>query len=425
MRRILKNVRPFYQEEAADCVIEDGKIVAFEKAGSIRGNSDDICDCAGLILLPGIVDSHVHFRTPGEEQKEDWQSGSAAALFGGVTTVLDMPNNIVPITTKKLLEEKIAFITEQKPKVHFGCYIGATDDNLDEVVASQDIACGVKVYMGKTTGDLVMNNQEALQKLCAANLSIPIVVHAEDDAIIAQHASATTHAERRPREAAVLALQRVLAAMRKTSAKVHITHIATRDEVELIAAAKQEGLDITCDVTPHHLLLFPKFLKKLGNYAKVNPPIRGKDDNDALWHGLEDGVIDMIASDHAPHLLSEKQQDDEKKVPSGIPGVETLFPLMLNNLGNAFSLSKIVMMTATAPAERFGLKDRGRLAVGARADLVLVNISKEHRLTREGFHSKAGWSPWEGEKLRGSIEKVLVDGEIVVDTTSALLSSDL
>lgn len=416
MRRVLAHVRPFYQDELVDCVIDDAHIVGIEVAGSQQDG--EVVDCSGLILLPGVVDIHVHFRTPGEEEKEDWHSGSAAALHGGATMVLDMPNNRTPITTKKLLEEKIALIAAQKPKVHFGCYIAATNDNLEEIIASQDIACGVKIYMGKTTGDLVMNDEAALRKLCDANLVIPLVVHAEDDAILAAHASAPTHAQQRPREATVAALRRVLSAMRGTHAKVHITHISTREEVEIIARAKQEGLDISCDVTPHHLFLHPTLLKKMGSLAKVNPPIRGEDDHAALWDGLEDGIIDMIASDHAPHLLAEKQQEDEARVPAGIPGVETLLPLMIDHLGAAFSLSQIVALTSMNPAKRFGIADRGQLALGGRADLVLINISTEHRLTREELHSKAGWSPWEGKTLHGSIEKVLVNGEIVVDKSS-------
>lgn len=416
MALLVRNVTLYNREKTSDLLIEHGAIQAIEER--IDRETDENYDATGLTAIPGVIDAHVHFRVPGGEAKEDWITGSRAALAGGVTTVLDMPNNTPAITTRELLKEKIERI---KPDtlIDFGCYIGATTSNLSEILSAQDIACGVKVYYGTSTGNLTMNNADVLKALFQSSLKIPIVLHAEDDAAIAartaqykNYTGKDIHSKIRSREAAIIALRTIINAARGIAARLHITHLSTVEELELVRAAKREGMDITCDVTPHHLAFTVADYERFGTLLRVNPPIREQSDCDALWEGIRDGSVDMVATDHAPHLLHEKQQE-YWSAPSGVPGVETLLPFLLHHVPERLSLSRLVELIAARPAERFGLQKKGVLEVGSIADITFLDLTKTTTITRDRIQSKCGWSLFEGRTFKGAVERVVKSGRLI------------
>ncbi|MBI2411006.1 MAG: dihydroorotase family protein [Candidatus Kerfeldbacteria bacterium] len=415
---LIKNVQVSGVEGTQDIFIEEGKIANIDK--KIDVTADQQIDATGLTLIPGMIDMHVHFRVPGGERAEDFFTGSAAAIAGGVTTVCDMPNTNPPIITRDLLNKKIVQ-AKQEGKIDILCYIGATNNNIKEIIASQDIACGVKVYYGTSTGNLTMNNPQVLEKLIAANLRIPIVLHAEDDRVIAENEKRfqgyngkDIHSQIRSREAAVTALETILNIhARHPESKVHITHLSTKEELELIRHAKQRGMNITCDVTPHHLAFTTKDYERFGLLLRVNPPIREQEDVDALWQGIFDGTVDMIGSDHAPHLLAQKELSEYAAVPSGIPGVETSLLFLLDRLSTQLNLQRLIEITSTNAAKRFSLSGKGFIQVSAIADLVLVDRQQQTTIERQALKTKCGWSPWEGTTFRGSIIYVIKNGEVI------------
>lgn len=415
------NATDYRTQQPVECLIRDGVIV--ENGSLVSAEAAQVVDAHGMMLIPGAVDVHVHFRVPGQEHKEDFGTGSAAALAGGVTTVLDMPNTTPPITTVELLEEKLRRV-QQEAAVTVGCYIAATPDNLDEVAAAAEIACGVKVapYVTGASGAPIIQDEQALRRLFELDLAIPVVVHAEDEAIIQRNSAEAQQTETMPvhgnvrtREAAVVAVQRVLRLAQGTQTKLHITHISTADEVELIRTAKQQGIDVTCDVTPHHLGLTEQQYLRDREWLKVNPPLRTHDDTNALWRALDEGVIDMVASDHAPHLPQEKQLP-YWDAPSGIPGVQTLLPFMLNSTacGGGLSWQRLVDVTSRVPAERFGLEGCGSLEIGSIADCVLVDPIPRITVQDSDMRSKCGWTPFDGEQWWGKIHTVIRHGVVVV-----------
>lgn len=415
---ILKNITLYNAVEPVDCVIEDGVITAFEHAAVEK--TDRVEDCTGLTLLPGVMDMHVHFRIPGESQKEDWVTGTSAALAGGVTSVLDMPNNKPAITTKTLLEEKLRTIAATDPVIDYGCYIGATTDNLKEVIASQGIADGVKVapYFTGKDGRALIDDVAGLKKLFSANLSMPIVIHCEDETTIAENRahrekpSTRDHNDIRSPQAAMTALTHIMLAAKGTKAKLHVTHVSTKREVDAIRNAKREGLDITCDVTPHHITFTTEDVVKQDGFYKVNPPFRSPEDRDSVWQAVLDGTIDMIGSDHAPHTREEKQVQEYDLIPSGVPGVQTLLPVLLDRLSYTFSLHDIVRLTSEAPRKRFQKRPID-VQLGSIADLTVVNLTKNTVLTPQVIRSKCGWSPWEGRPLQGKVVMTIKNGSIV------------
>lgn len=411
---LIQNATLVDRSDTTDLLISDGVVTTIESA--ISEPADRTIDASGLTLIPGAIDVHVHFRVPGGEYKEDYVTGSSAALAGGVTTVLDMPNTNPPITTRQALEEKLQRAL-QDARVHVGCYIGATNDNLKEIRASQEIACGVKVYYGTSTGGLTMNNPEVLAQIFDAGLQIPIVLHAEDDAVISAneqryhgYTGQDVHGKIRSREAAISALQTILDILRAQPARVHITHLSTQEELELVTKAKNEGMDITCDVTPHHLAFTTEDVLQMGHLLRVNPPIREQRDVDALWEGVYSGDVDMIATDHAPHQLSEKQQE-YAKVPSGLPGVQTMLLFLLHHRSHRLTLKRIAELTSTMPAERFHLEG-GNLAVGAVANLTLVDCAGRTTIHPDMLRSKSNWSPFEGRTFNARIAHTIVSGDV-------------
>ena len=381
-------------------------------APEIQDADARVIDASGLHILPGLIDAHVHLRDPGATHKEDFTTGTRAALAGGVTTVLDMPNNPVPTTRRAALEEKRA-IAHAKAVCDFGFFVGATEEN-ERLETGDWGAVGVKLYMGATTGDLLVTDFAATYRHFAAPHRLPIVVHAEDnDALkfFASDPSRARHSARRPPISATLAVSRALALAEETGRQLHIAHLSTAREIELVKAAKARGVNVTCEVTPQHLFLSTDDEERLGAFGIVNPPLRAPEDARALWQNL--GHVDLIATDHAPHTLEEKQSI---KPPSGMPGLETMLPLLLTAASEKrLTLQDIARLTSRNPARVFHLAHKGEIAAGCDADLTFVRLDEEYILQKP-WQTRCNWSPFEGQRVRGRIVRVSLRGrEVMTD----------
>ncbi len=423
MEKCLKNGKVYINGkfEETHLFLEKGKIVKILKDDL---KVDEIIDCSGKVILPGFIDAHVHLRVPGSETKEDWKTGSRAALHGGITTVLDMPNTKPATTNVETLENKRAIANEDS-LVNFGFFLGATSGNLDDIIKAENIA-GVKIYMGHTTGDLILENETKINdvfKLCS-KIGKPTVVHAEDNSLLAKSFakakeenwnSVEKHHLVRPSEAAKIAVEKVINFCRENKTRTHICHISTAEETELIDHAKKEGLSLTCEVAPHHLFLGVDSLKKLGNYGKVNPPLRENYDKGILWTALNNEIIDIVATDHAPHLKEDKECDYFHAL-AGIPELDTFGSMMLNaSLEGDLSLNRMVEMCSEKPAEIFEIKNKGFIKEGFDADLIVVDLEKETEIKNKNLFTKCKWSPYNDMKLKGVIEKTLVNGNLIFD----------
>lgn len=398
-----------------DVACENGRIDRI--AGSITAAARETIDAAGNLLLPGVIDPQVHFREPGNEYKEDLGSGSRAAVRGGVTSFLEMPNTAPPTTTQAALDKKLA-LAAQKSVANYGFFIGATPDNL-EALNSVAPACGIKIFMGSSTGSLLVNRPEDLERIFANGTRL-IAVHAEDEARInarrAQFAGRTdpaAHSEIRDNETARLATELALTLSKKYQRRLHILHLSTREEVAMLRAGKPAW--VTAEAIPNHLLLNTADYARLGTLVQMNPPIRTPADNAALWEGLHDGIIDFIATDHAPHTLEEKKRA-YPNTPSGMPGVETSLPLMLTAMhGGRCTLAEIQKWMCSGPAEAYRIPNKGKLLEGWDADLALVDIEHTRPVRNEETFTKVRWSPWHGRELRGWPLYTIVNGEIAFD----------
>ncbi len=412
--------------QVADIAIEGNKIayVGGKAAGSARREIDAI----GRFVMPGVIDCHVHFRDPGDGRKEDWGTGSRAAVAGGVTTVLDMPNTNPPTLDAATVKAKLA-IAAKLSVANYGVWVGAAAGNIDQIGDLWDArqVCGIKVFMGETTGALAVDDK-TLEGVFTRTRGL-IGVHAEDqrlcEAARKKWANTATpvHNDVRPPEASVEAVRRLIELVRRTGRPVHICHLSTQGELNILDPYRGD-LPITCEVAPHHLFLSVESAgDKLSNLIKVNPPIRSELDRKALWTAVKRGRIDAFASDHAPHTLEEKRRP-YWQAPSGIPGVETLYPLLMSAVNHGrMNLERFVEMSCEAPARIFGLKDKGYVRAGADADLLLFREGEMLRLGRDHLHSRVRWSPYVGKEVAAFPELVLVQGRIVA--RRGRLSDDL
>lgn len=403
-----------------DVVINKGVIV--DITPEYKGEADRVIDCQDKCILPGVIDAHVHMRVPGSEYKEDFATGSMAAISGGVTSFLDMPNNIPPIISKKMLAEKRAMIDGQS-FANYGLFFGATDDNTDELKRISNVA-GVKVYMGETTGNLIVRRDETLEQIFSyTSKNFPVVVHAESQECLDRYAAeysgddarsrADFHSVVRPPECAREAVKHVLHIAKKFDARVHIAHASTAEEIDVIRKFKSDK--VTCEVAPHHLVFDLATYDRLGSRAKVNPPLRSNEDVQALWAAIDDGIVDAVASDHAPHLLSEKDTAYEQ-CPAGFPGVETILPVMLDAANRGLlNLDRVAQLLSSGPARIFGIQNKGRIEVGYDADIVIVDMNLEKDVTNTEMLTKCAWTPWDGIKLKGWPIMTIVGGEVIYE----------
>ncbi|GAX43965.1 dihydroorotase, multifunctional complex type [Tolypothrix sp. NIES-4075] len=397
-----------------DVLTRDRQIIKVAPEISTAAPTTEI-DANGLTLLPGVIDPQVHFREPGLEHKEDLFTASCACAKGGVTSFLEMPNTRPLTITQQALDDKLQR-AESKCLVNYGFFIGATPENLPDLLNAKPTP-GIKIFMGSMHGHLLVDADAALEAIFAKGDRL-IAVHAEDQARINQRRQefagihdVAVHSQIQDNQAALLATKLALKLSKKYQRRLHILHMSTAEEADLLRHYKPSW--VTAEVTPQHLLLNTSAYEKIGTLAQMNPPLRSPHDNEVLWQALRDGVIDFIATDHAPHTLEEKALEYPNS-PSGMPGVETSLALMLTAaMQGQCSVAQVVNWMSTAVASSYGIPNKGAIAPGYDADLVLVDLQTYHQVKREELLTKCGWSPFEGWNLTGWAHTTIVGGEIV------------
>ena len=410
MKTLIKNATVVLPTGAAQVsVLFDGdKIADIDPA--VQTAADETIDAAGLHLLPGVVDDQVHFREPGLTHKEDLAHASRACAKGGVTTFLEMPNTIPNAITQQRINEKLALAAE-KSLVNYGFYIGATPDNIEELKHATRTP-GIKIFIGSSTGDLLVDNQDALERIFAET-TLPLCAHCEDEATISQNKAriaaegdVANHSKIRDVQAAVVATRRAIDLTVRHRHRFHVLHVSTAAEADQEIGPHTRGNDnqsefITAEVCPHHLFFNTLDYARLGTLVQMNPSLKTEADNKALWRALLDGRIQVIATDHAPHTLQEKRQPYPKS-PSGLPAVENSLALMLNQVNQGrCTIEQVVHWMCDAPARVWDIVDKGRIARGYDADLVLVDMNKRAEIKNAEQQTKCQWSPWSGETLQG------------------------
>ena len=424
---VLTNAKAYLNGQIVDCsiAIEEGKIFKIGKETQMP-NADQKTNLKNLLVLPGLIDEHVHLRDEGKAYKEDFQTGTAAAAAGGFTTVLDMPNNEPVTMSLETLRNRMA-IAERKVLVNVGFY----SEFPKKLVEVKDIisegAVGFKLFMGSQIGGLNIDDDQALHDAFkeVAEVNVPLAVHAEDKALLtknegklkqAKKNSIAAFQEAHSETVELKAIERLLKISAQTDVRLHFCHVSTEEGLNAIIEAKKSGRKVTCEVTPNHLLLSTADLEHYGQLLIMAPPLRSKNHVEALWKGLEAGWIDALGSDHAPHALSEKSASSVWDVKVGVPGLETTLPLILTLVKkNRLSLAQVVQLLAEKPAEIYGLNDRGRLEQGKNADLTVVDFNRKFKIDASKFKSKAKYSPYDGWEVQGKPVKTFVNGLLVFD----------
>lgn len=402
----------------ADVGVRDGQIAAIGRLSAYKARTK--IDATGLHVLPGIIDSQVHFREPGLEHKEDLVSGTSAAALGGVTTVLEMPNTMPPTIDEAAFFDKTKRVSG-RARVDVGFFIGACGENAAALSHLEGLpgCAGVKVFMGSSTGSLLVPDDHVLRRVLESGRR-RVAVHAEDEErlrtrrhfVEGEDSSVALHPVWRDVASALLATRRVLSLARETRRRVHILHVTTAEEMALLAGHKDHA---TIEVTPQHLTLAaPACYEALGTRAQMNPPIRAQHHQNALWQAVATGLVDVVGSDHAPHSLSEKAAPYPRS-PSGMPGVQTLLPLMLTHVNaGRLSLGRLIDLLCHAPARVYGIARKGRLAVGCHADLALVDLKRRVRLRDDMMATRVGWTPFDGYDVTGWPVATVLRGEIIM-----------
>ncbi len=374
-------------------------------------------DCSGKLIIPGIIDVHTHIRDMGLAYKEDWSSATMAAASSGITTLFDMPNTKPATFDNESLQEKRK--VAQKSYINYGYNFGVTEKNFEHIRQSQPIA-SLKMFMAESSSGYVMEKEDVVRKvmLLAKEIDKPLIVHAELQSCIERHekkfeASIKNHNKIRNPICAIKATELIIRLAWETGAKVYLAHVSLKEELELIRNAKKRGsTNIYCEVTPHHLFINESILGQVGNYGKVNPPLRTAADNKAVEEAILDGTVDTIGTDHAPHGIDEKDKD-YGLAPSGFPGLETSLGLMMQLVhSNKITLQKLTELMAANPADIFKIKDRGILKIGAFADITVVDPEKDWTVDPGKFKSKAKYSPYAGMILKGKVETTIVNGNV-------------
>jgi dihydroorotase len=400
-----------------DVWLEQGKIKEIAPSIAHTDDSIPIIDAQGLTLLPGVIDPQVHFREPGLEYKEDLFTASCACARGGVTSFLEMPNTRPLTITQEMLDDKLERAS-QKCLVNYGFFIGATPENLPDLNTAHP-TCGIKIFMGSSHGALLVSREAELEPIFATGSRL-IAVHAEDQARIIERrkqfagiTDPSIHSQIQDEETALNATKLALKLSNKYQRRLHILHLSTGIEAEYLRDNKPSW--VTVEVTPQHLLLNTEAYEEIGTLAQMNPPLRSPENNDILWQALLDGVIDFIATDHAPHTLEEKAQGYPHS-PSGMPGVETSLPLMLTQAKQGkCTVSQVVNWMSTAVAKAYKIPNKGLIKEGYDADVILVDLENYKPVLREEVISKCGWSPFEGWQLTGWPVYTIVGGNIAYE----------
>ncbi|HVZ69946.1 MAG TPA: dihydroorotase [Rhizomicrobium sp.] len=399
-----------------DVGVRAGRIAAI---GSLtNAKAVEVYDAKGLHVLPGVIDTQVHFREPGNEHKEDLESGSRAAVLGGVTAVFEMPNTNPPTTSRLAMEDKLS---RARGRMHcdYAFYIGATPQNVGALSELESMAgvCGVKAFLGSSTGTLLLSEEDAIVAALKSGHR-RMAVHSEDEARLKErkHLARTgdprTHPVWRDAEAARLSTERVLRLARAAGRKLHVLHVTTADELPLLTESRDFA---TVETTPQHLTLAaPECYDRLGTYAQMNPPIREVHHREALWKAVAEGVIDVIGSDHAPHTREEKDKT-YPDTPSGMPGVQTLVTIMLEHVNaGRLSLERFVDLTSAGAARIFGIAGKGRIVKGFDADFTIVDLKMKRKIENSWIASKCGWTPFDGLETTGWPVTTIIRGKIVM-----------
>lgn len=424
---VLVNAKAYMNKAIVDCslAIDDGKILKIGRETNMP-NSDARLDLKSFLLLPGLIDAHVHLRDEGKSYKEDFYTGTAAASAGGMTTVLDMPNNNPVTMSVETLRNRMG-LAERKILMNVGFYSEFPRDVSEIQTLTREGAVGFKLYMAEQVGGLDIHNDHAIPEAfkVAANSGIVTATHAEDERILKKNESKFKTIGRNDMNAFLMAhsedvevkaIERLLNLIRQTGMHLHFCHVSTEAGMMKIIEAKNSGLKVTCEVTPHHLFLSVKDLKRVGSLGVTMPPLRDRRDVDGLWEAVRNGWVDVIGSDHAPHTLKEKEAESVWDVKVGIPGLETTLPLLLTEVRRGrMSIGDVVRLMSENPADIFELKGKGRLKEGNDADLTAVDLNRKYKIEASKFHSKAKFSPFEGREVQGKPVKTIVAGQLVME----------
>jgi dihydroorotase len=400
-----------------DIGVRDGRIAAIGDLGAAE--ADQLIEAKGLHVLPGVIDSQVHFREPGNEHKEDLECGARAAVLGGVTAFFEMPNTNPSTTTVKALEDKIDRATG-RARCDFAFFVGAAKENVSRLAGLEQLpgCCGVKIFMGSSTGNLLVRDKRLLREVLKRGRR-RIAIHAEDEDRLEERFDIARDGKKpychplwRDEQTAILATQKILDLSRETGRRVHVLHITTWQEMEILVKYKDLA---TVEVTPQHLTLAaPDAYDRLGSLAQMNPPIRDERHRDGIWKAVADGVVDVIGSDHAPHTLEEKAKT-YPATPSGMPGVQTLVPVMLDHVNaGRLTLERFVDLTSAGPARIYNVARKGRIALGYDGDFTIVDLKAKKTIENSMMASKCGWTPFDGMKVTGWPVATVVRGYIVM-----------
>jgi dihydroorotase len=424
---VLTNAKAYLKQEIVDCsiAIENGKIFKIGKETHMP-NADEKTNLRNLLVLPGLIDVHVHLRDEAKTYKEDFHTGTSAAAAGGMTTVLDMPNNAPVTMSAETLKNRMQ-IAERSVLVNVGFYSEFPNDLVEVPNIVDQGAIGFKLFMASQVGGLNVDDDKALQEAFTkvAETGVPVAAHAEDKALLTENEERLKRAKRNDTKAflkahmervELKAVERLLKTSAQTDVRLHFCHMTTKQGLNAVVEAKKSSRNVTCEVTPQHLLLSSTDFERYGLMLTMMPPLRGESHIEALWKGITDGWVDVIGSDHAPHALSEKSAGTVWDIKVGVPGLETTLPLMLTMVRkNRISLARVVQLLSEKPAEIFRLKDRNRIEQGRNADLTVVDFNRKFRIDASKFHSKAKYSPFDGWEVRGKPVKTFVNGLLVMD----------
>jgi dihydroorotase len=399
-----------------DIGVVDGRIAALGDLS--QASAGEVVDCTGLHILPGVIDSQVHFREPGPTHKEDLETGSRAAVMGGVTAVFEMPNTDPQTTSESALADKVRRGTDRM-HCDFAFWVGATHGNAGEVAELERLpgAAGIKVFMGSSTGSLLVEDDEGVASILR-HTRRRAAFHSEDEYRLRERkgfrieGDARSHPVWRDEIAALTCTERLVAIAERFNAKIHVLHISTAEEIDFLRSHKDVA---TCEATPHHLtLVAPECYERLGTLAQMNPPVREARHRDRIWHGIGQGIVDVLGSDHAPHTLEEKAKPYPNS-PSGMTGVQTLVPLMLDHVNaGRLTLERFVDLSSHGPARIFAIAGKGRIAAGYDADLTIVDLKRRHTITNSWIASKSQWTPYDGVEVTGWPVGTVVRGRRVM-----------
>jgi dihydroorotase len=408
-------------KDVRDVGVKDGRIAAIGDLG--QASAGEAIDCAGLHVLPGVVDSQVHFREPGMEHKEDLETGSRAAVLGGVTAVFEMPNTNPLTTSEAALADKVRRATGRM-HCDFAFWVGGTRENAKDVGELERLpgAAGIKVFMGSSTGDLLVEDDEGVASILR-NTRRRAAFHSEDEFRLRERlgerveGDPSSHPVWRDELAALTCTERLVRIARRTRARIHVLHISTAEEIDFLERHKDVA---TCEATPHHLTFTADDYARLGTLLQMNPPVRAARHRDGVWRGIAQGIVDVLGSDHAPHALAEKQKTYPAS-PSGMTGVQTLVPVMLDHVNaGRLTIERFVDLASHGPQRIFGIARKGRIAAGYDADFTIVDLKRRETITNASQGSKAGWTPHDGRRVTGwpvgtivRGRRVMWEGEIV------------